>query len=381
MITQCLSIMRREIFYLWRDKGLRWILIAGPLLGILLFYSTYSRQVLKDIPTAVVDLDRSGSSREIIAQIKNSEDLEIVARPGNFDQLEELIKQGKIVVGVVIPENFAENVLLGRQARVEMILDGSNMVYATGATGALLKITRAAGARAGIKTLVARGVQPDQARNAYQAIVFREEPWFNPTLNYAFFLVVALALNVWQQCCTLAACMNIIGETGLNSWRQVKAAGISRFKLFFCKSLAHIALFMLTVLPVYVLAYAVFNFPLHCSFAVLLLFTLAFAVALHGVGTLASSISRNAVDATRFGMIIALPAFILSGYTWPLEAMPQFIRHAVKILPQTWFFQGFNFLTFKNPGWGFMSDYFLALLIIAVACYGTAALIFKVKEM
>jgi ABC-2 type transport system permease protein len=111
------------------------------------------------------------------------------------------------------------------------------------------------------------------------------------------------------------------------------------------------------------------------------LFTLAFAVALHGVGTLASGISRNAVDAARFGMVIALPAFILSGYTWPLEAMPPLIRHAVKILPQTWFFQGFNLLTFKNPGWDFMSGYFLALVSIAVACYGTAALIFKAKRL
>lgn len=373
MFKQCLSIMNHEIFHMWRDRGLRWILLAGPLLGVLLFYATYSAQVLKNIPTAVVDLDRTSASHELVEHIKSSEDLKVLACPDSFDELEELIKQGKVAAGVVIPENFAKNVSLGRQAHVEMILDGSNMVYATNATSALLKITRTAGAQAGIKALVARGIQPDQARDAYQSIVFREEPWFNPALNYAFFLVVALALNVWQQCCTLAACMNIIGEAGTKSWLQVKAAGFSRFKLFFSKSLVHIAIFMLTVLPIYVLAYWIFKFPLHCSFAALLLFTLAFAVALHGVGTLASSLSRSAVDATRFGMLIALPAFILSGYTWPLEAMPSVIQHAVKALPQTWFFQGFNYLTFKNPGWDFMSGYFLALLIIAAACYGAAA--------
>lgn len=375
VLRQPLAIMRREFFYMWRDRGLRNILLAGPLLGLLLFYATYSAQVLKDIPTAVVDLDRSVASRELAEYIKNADNLKVVAFPGSFDELEELIRQGKVVVGVVIPEDFAGKVSLSRQARVEMVVDGSNMIYATNATSAVLNVTRTVGARAGIRALAARGVQPGQAEDAYQSIAFREEPWFNPALNYAYFLVVALALNVWQQCCTLAACMNIIGETGMKSWLQIKAAGLSRFKLFFSKSAVHIATFMLLVLPVYALAYGVFKMPLACGFAGLLLFTLAFAVALHGVGTLASSFARSAVESTRLGMIVALPSFILSGYTWPLEAMPHYLQQIAWALPQTWFFQGFNYLTFKDPGWDFTSRYFLALLTIAAACYGAAAVI------
>jgi ABC-2 type transport system permease protein len=375
MLKQCLAIMRREIFYMWRDKGLRGIMLAGPLLGLLLFYATYSAQVIKDIPTAVVDLDRSSASRELVGKLENAEYLKVVAYPDSFEGAEELIKRGRVVVGVVIPEDFGKNVSLNRQSSLSVFIDGSNFIYSTNATSSVLTVTRTVSAQAGIKALVARGVQPGQAGEAYQSINFREEPWFNPTLNYAYFLVLALALNVWQQCCTLASCMNVIGETGLNSWRQIKAAGISRFRLFFSKSLAQITVFMLMVLPVYCLGFMVFKFPLACGFPVFLLFTLAFVVALHAVGTLASSFARSAVDSTRYGMIIALPAFILSGYTWPLEAMPHYFQMAVKILPQTWFFQGLNYLAFKNPGWDFMSHYFAALLAIALACYGAAAVL------
>ncbi|OPZ75501.1 MAG: hypothetical protein BWY80_00119 [Firmicutes bacterium ADurb.Bin456] len=74
-------------------------------------------------------------------------------------------------------------------------------------------------------------------------------------------------------------------------------------------------------------------------------------------------------------MIIAVPSFILCGYTWPLEAMPQIVQQVVKVLPQTWFFQGINYLTFKDPGWAFMSPYFSALLVIAAASYTVAAVI------
>ncbi|WP_066633561.1 ABC transporter permease [Desulfolucanica intricata] len=375
MLKQCLNIMHREIFYMWRDRSLRNLLLIGPLLGLVLFYATYSAQALKDIPTAIVDLDQSAASRELVSNLNYAENLKVLAYPESYDKLEELVKRGKIVVGIVIPENFGQKVGLGRQANIFTMVDGSNMIYSTNAVTAVLTVTRTVSAEIGIKSLLARGINYNQARDVYQTINFREEPWFNPTLNYAYFLVLALALNVWQQCCMLAACMNIIGERGRSSWYQIKSSGISKAKLFFSKSLIHISVFMLLVLPIYFLTFVVLKVPLRCNFFIFLLFTLLFVIALHSIGTLASSFSRSAVDSSRFGMIIALPSFILSGYTWPLEAMPHYTQQLTKLLPQTWFFQGINYFTFKNPGLDFMARYFLILSVIAVICYGVAALI------
>ncbi|MDD3269248.1 MAG: ABC transporter permease [Syntrophomonadaceae bacterium] len=370
-----LKIMRREFSYMWRDRGLRNILLLGPLLGLFLFMAIYHTQNIKDIPTAIVDLDRSSSSREIAEKMKSTEDLKVVSYPANYQQMEELIRRGEIIVGVVIPENFARDVALHRHTRILMIIDASNTAYATNASTAVLGVTRTISAEAGIKTLLAQGMDPVTARNTYMAVDFKEEGWFNPTLNYIYFLVLAMALNMWQQCCTITASINIIGETGVKSWLQIKAAGFSKGRLFFYKSLAHIITFMVLVIPVYIFAFGVFKLPLACSFGTLLLFTLLFAIALHSVGTLMSSAANNAVDSTRFGMMVALPSFVLSGYTWPIEAMPKLLQPVVWIFPQTWFFQGFNYLSFKNPGWEFMGSYFCALLIIAFICYSLASLL------
>lgn len=375
MFKKCLAIIYREFFYMWRDRSLRYILLTGPLLGLILFYATYSVPVMKSIPTAVVDLDRTPASRDLLDRFGNTEYLKVAASPDSYAEAEKLIREGSVIVGIVIPEDYAKNTALGRQTNVAIIIDGSNMAYATNATNAVLLVTRAISAEIGIKTLVARGIQPTQAQEAYQSIIFREEGWFNPALNYAYFLILALALNLWQQCCTLAACMNIIGETGMNSWTQFKALGESKLLLFAGKSVAHITVFMLIILPVFALSFYVFKLPMQCGFPLLFLFTLVFAVSLHSIGTLMSSFANNAVNASRFGMIIALPSFILCGYTWPLEAMPGYLQQLVKVLPHTWFFQGLNYLTFKNPGWGFMSHYFLAMSVIALVCYTAAAVI------
>lgn len=365
--------MHREFFYMWRDRSMRYILVIGPLLGLLLFYTLYSAQVITAIPTAIVDLDHSGASRELVDQFSNAENLKVVAFLANFAEAEMLLQKGDAIVGIVIPEDFARNTALGRQTNIAVRIDGSNFIYATNASNAVLTVTRTISAQIGVTGMVARGIQPAQAREAYQSIVFRDEGWFNPALNYGYFLILALALNLWQQFCMLAACMNIIGETGTGSWTQMKALGLSKMQLFVSKSLVHIAVFMVMALPVYALSFYIFKLPLHCSFWLLFLFTLVFAVSLHSIGTLASSLATSALNATRFGMIIALPSFVLCGYTWPLEAMPYYLQQLVKVLPQTWFFQGLNYLTFKNPGWDFMSHYLLAMLAIALICYGAAA--------
>lgn len=375
MMKQILAIMKRELFYMWHDTGLRFILLVGPLLGLLFFAGIYSHQRIDHIPTAIVDLDQSSASRQVVNELKNTQDLQAVAYLDSYDDLKDLLQKGQAVVGIVIPAHYGQDVALHRQTKVAVMIDGTNMIYATNASSAVLTVTRTLGAETGIKTLIAQGIQPTQAQEAYQSIEFREEAWFNPTLNYAYFLVLAFALNIWQQCCTLASCMTVIGENGVPSWLQIRASGISLFKFFFSKSIVHLLVFMLIVLPVYFIAFNVFKFPLAVSWPILLLFTFVFAVTLHSLGMFMSSISGNAVNASRFGMIIALPSFVVSGFTWPLQAMPQWLQPIAWFFPQTWFFQGFNYLAFKNPGWLFMSHYFLTLAMMAVLFYGASALV------
>lgn len=365
---------------MWRDKSLRLILLTGPLLGLLLFVGVYSHQRVDNIQTAIVDLDKTYASQQIINKLENTPDLKIVSYPDTYAQLEEEIRKGDVIVGIVIPENYGRDLALGRQTKVAAFIDGTNMAYATNASTAILTVTRTIGAEAGVSALVSRGVQVRQAEEAYQSIDFHEEAWFNPTLNYAYFLILAFALNMWQQFCTLGASMNIIGETGMKSWLQIKASGISTFKFFLGKSLVHIAVFMLIVLPVFVVVFGVLKFPLASEWWMLILLTLVFTVALHSLGTFMSSIANNTVNASRFGMMVALPSFIISGYTWPLESMPQWFQPLAWILPQTWFFQGINYLIFKNPGWIFIRHYLLALGLLAVLFYSAAAVITYVRQ-
>lgn len=375
-----LSIMRREFFYMWNDRGLRFILLLGPILGMLLFYGIYSAQVIKNIPTAIIDLDHSSDSREVVSDLAGADYLKIVAYPDSYQELEKMIQSGQVVVGVVIPENYGRDLGSKKGARILAIIDGSNTIYATNANNAVLGVSRTINAQAGIKTLIAGGLTTDEATDAFQRIEFEQEAWFNPTLNYAYFMVLAFALNVWQHCCMLASAMNFTGESKFSSWLQLKASGYPLNRLFLSKSLTHLAVFTAILIPIYVLAFGVFKFPLACNVAVLFLFSLVFILSIHSLGTFISTLALNAVDATRFGMIIAVPSFAISGYAWPIEAMPDALQSFAWFFPQTWFFQGFNYLVFKNPGLDYMMPYFAVLAGIAILFYLLAAMVIFIKE-
>lgn len=375
MLKQVYMILIREFNYLWRDKGLRNIILFAPLIGVAIFGFTYTAQTINAIPTAILDLDYTNHSRELVAKFAETEQLRIAAEPNSYEELEKILEKGEVVVGIVIPENYGQDISLNRQTRVLTVIDGTNMIFATNANVAVTTINKTISAEAGIKTLMANNMSMREAKEAYMGAELREEGWYNPTMNYAYFLVLALILNIWQQVCTLVASINIIGETGVPSWIQFQTSGFSKLRLFVVKSIAHITIFMLLVMPLYWLAFKAIKLPLHCSFGELLLFTFVFAIAVHSVGTMMSSIATNAVDSARFGMMVALPSFVLSGYTWPIESMPAIIQPVVKALPQTWFFQGFNSLTFKDASWSFMSQYYINLLLITIVCYAIATLV------
>ncbi len=411
-------LLKKEFLSIWHDSGMRIILFLIPLLTLGLFFWLFHLGVILHIPTAIVDLDRSAHSRQVIAEFEAAENLEILTYYDRFEELEQAIKNGEIVAGIVIPQDFGKNVSLRRSTRLLIVIDGTNMSYTTNVSTTMMEVAETLKASIGVETLLAyrpttdddlyssignltdgkdvtltdmmtnvsknetstgdleldmtlsdAGYTMSEALQIYMPITLQEEGWFNPTLNYAYFVVLGLALNVWQQCSILLFCMNIIGETGTPSWQQIKTSGFSKTRLFIEKSFVQILLTACMALVILWVAFYIFNLPTSVSFFTWIPFMLCFILALHGLGSMMSGITRNSVDATRMGMVIALPSFMISGFSWPLEEMPLLLQKIAWFFPQTWFFQGINYLSFKNPPSSLIFHYCAMLLLMAFIFY------------
>jgi len=421
-------LLKRELFLIWHDRGIRIILFVIPFLTLLLFWGIYQPGTLFHIPAAIVDLDQSANSRMVISEFESSENLDIKAYYQTFEELKEAIENGEVITGVVIPKDFGKNLELRRSTRMLMVIDGTNMAYATNASTTMMEIAETLKATTGVKTLLAyrpttdddlyssvgnltdgedvtlsdttdssssststgsleldmnlydAGYTMAEALQVYMPITFQDEGWFNPTLNYSYFVLLGVFFNIWQQCSTLLFCMNILGETGTPSWLQIKTSGFSKIKLFAGKSVLQILLVMLVAAVILFISFVLCKLPTSVSIFVWLGFLLCFTLALHGLGTMMSSVTANSLDATRLGMVVALPSFLISGFSWPLEEMPLLLQKIAWCIPQTWFFQGINYLSFKNPPAGFIGHYCLVLLLMALLFYAVGFCATYVRE-
>ena len=431
-MNECMKMFyllcRKEFLLIWHDRGMRLILFAIPFITLLLLWGIYHPGVLFHIPAAIVDLDHSAGSRMASEQFKSSENLDIQAYYASFEELEQAVQNGSIIAGIVIPPDFGKNLELRQSTRLLMVIDGSNMAYTTNTSTTMMEIAETLKVTTGVKTLLAyrpltddglyssignltdgksvtfsditqenaqqfstgnmeldmnlynAGYTMAEAMQVYMPVAFQDEAWFNPTLNYSYFVLLGLFLNIWQQCATLLFCMNIIGETGNPSWIQCKISGFSKIKLFVGKSLVQIILLMLIAAAILLISFYICHFPTSIPFSIWLGFILCFTLALHGLCSMMSSIIPNSIDATRFGMVIALPSFILSGFSWPLEEMPFWLQKLAWCIPQTWLFQGINYFSFKNPPPDFIWHYCYVLLLMALLFYGISCTAVYLRE-
>ena len=118
--------------------------------------------------------------------------------------------------------------------------------------------------------------------------------------------------------------------------------------------------------------------PLHGQLWLVLVSTVVFLIAVSGFGMLVSAIFSR-VNSIRLAMVMAMPSFILSGFTWPLQAMHPIGRVIGECLPLTWYLQAFQSITMKGAGWDVISSYIIILLLMAVICF-SLSLVFVDKR-
>jgi ABC-2 type transport system permease protein len=128
-LKQVLYITYYEIVHIFKDKILLLLIFFVPLFYAFLCGAVYSQGVLTGIPLAVVDLDNSGLSREVIKSFENCPRFSIVREITTYPLMEEGMKQSVIRAGVVIPENFEKEVALNRGAKILTVYDGSNLIW------------------------------------------------------------------------------------------------------------------------------------------------------------------------------------------------------------------------------------------------------------
>ncbi len=369
------AVIREEWLNILRDRRLFAILFLVPLLYTALFGYLYSNLRLKEIPTVVFDGDNSQLSRQIVQSFDETETFRIAKHTLSESEVERTIERGEARVGIIIPNDFSTRLKHGENVPVLTFVDGSNMLFSNSATRAANQIITTFSYGASSVKLKQQGLQDEQITATFSQIPFRSRVLYNPMFNYNEFLVYGLIGAILQQVLLLGVALTVTRDKEKGTWNRFAVWRGLPWRIAYAKTAPYFLIGLVNNVTAFTLALYVFHLPFRGLLLPAANLSISFVFALLGIGYLASLFSGNQVGSTQITMLIAVPSFLLSGFTWPFEAMPYALDVAGHLLPLTYFLDGVREIFIKGHGFETMWRDCVTLGLMGAVTYFIAFLL------
>lgn len=357
------AILRKEVIHIRRDPATRFV-FAIPLLQLLLFGYAIDTDV-KNIATVVLDLNRQKESRELIKEFESTRYFRIVSQVHSDRELERAIVSGRAKVGIKIPPDYSANLLNGRQAPVQVLIDGSDSTTAQ-------RVLNASQSLGFLKSLQKEGLTAGEL-----GVDIRPRLLFNPNLESAHFFVPGLIGIILQLVTVFLTAFAIVRERERGTLEQLLVTPVSKGGLILGKLLPYCVIGYAQTGLVLLLMVFLFGVPIHGSVALLLLLSGVFLVPALGMGIVISTFARNQGEAMQMALMVMLPSILLSGFVFPRESMPDLIYLLTFLIPATYYIEILRGIILRGAGWAGLWDEALVLLSFAVLFMVLSAVRFK----
>ncbi|HQP86564.1 MAG TPA: ABC transporter permease [Thermoanaerobaculia bacterium] len=327
-----LRAFREEVSGALRDPGALLVLVGAIALYAFFYPTPYRREVLKEVPIAVVDLDRTPLSRQLVRFADAHELVRVAAHAGSLAQAEALVRDGKAGGVLGIPEGFEREVKRGAPASVGVLADATYfLVYRQVLTGLAESVgTLSAGIE--IRRLTAQGMPEAKARSFRDPVPLVSRPLFNPAEGYATYVVPPVLILILQQTLLIGIGLRGPADLGrLGSGPLVARAAASVTG----RTLAFVALYLVHALFYFGVVARLFDFPVRGSAAAAAGLVLPFLLATSFLGLALSVLFRRREAAIQTLLFTSLPAIFLAGFSWPPSALPAWLRVASQAIPST----------------------------------------------
>jgi len=328
------TIMRKELYHIWRDpRTLAMILALPALLLVLLGYGISGES--RDTTLAVVDYSKSDASRDYINRFTASDDFEVVYDVLSEAALINLIDRDLIDVGILIPEDFARQLMSGQQATAQIYIDGS--MNPTDSLTVQLKLN-AISSMAAQDILVERVERAGLASGLTLPITGILKTLYNPNGNNKLYMIPGLIPILLQVQTLLLSALAIVREREQGTMEQLISTPVKGPELILGKLLPYFAVGMFDVLLAVLMGEFLFDVPLRGNVPLLFGVSAAFLVGALALGMVISIVAKSQLLASQLAMILTfLPSFLLSGFMYDIGNMPRPVQIVTYLIPARYF--------------------------------------------
>jgi ABC-2 type transport system permease protein len=352
----------KEFIQVYRDKRTRFVLIVPPLVQMMVFgyAATYE---IHNVPLAVLDLDNSQESRELISRFQSSPYFEVSAWLSDERQLATLIDRGQVTLALHIHPGFAQRLRKGQTAPAQVIVDGTNSNTALIALGYVSQIT--AGFAEDYQRDRLQRLAPLLAAQAPR-VELERRPWFNADLKSQWFFIPGIIGSLTLIMVVVLTAFAIVREREIGTLEQIMVTPIRPVEFILGKTLPFFLIGLADVALVAIVGTLWFQIPFRGSVAVLLFGTVLFLLSMLGVGLLISTISATQQQAMVSAFFFNMPAITFSGFGFPISSMPEALQKLSYLDPLRYFLVVLRGVYLKGVGLEVLWPQLLAMVAIGV---------------
>ncbi|MCL7453718.1 MAG: ABC transporter permease [Anaerolineae bacterium] len=370
------AIMRKEGRHIMRDRRSFILVTISPVFLLMVMAYTFMVDI-KNVAVAVMDRDRTPLSRRYIAGLGGTGDVLVRYVAGDYGQLEHWLMTSQAKAALVIPPGFEATLRSGREASIQLLVEGTEPVTANTAMAHVggytrqfaLEVAGDAAARAGL----------DLEPAALSPIDLRMRTWYNPTLEMVIgFLPALVAMVMGMPGVTTTLALTREKEHG--TLEQLIATPLRRSELLIGKLIPYVISGLFGVALCVLAAVYWFGSPFEGSLLLYLVLSVDFLLATLAIA-LVMSVFVKTQQAAQLGamLVFFFPGFFLSGIFYPLVSMQPLMKMEAYMVPTTHYVNISRGIFLKGQGLEVLWPYALALLAMGLVFMTLAILLFRKK--
>ena len=371
MRSRLLSIIRKEFIQIFRDPRTLVLIIIMPMIQLFLLGYAATSDV-KNISLAVWDQSQSTQSRALLDAFRSANYFSIDYVVGSDAEYRQLIESGDVRAALIIPPDYETRLLEGN-AQVSMVLDGSDATVG----GTALNTARLIGQSYATKVLAEQAALTGRPFSFKPPLDVRTQVWYNPDLIAAYFNVPGVIGMILYFITTLLTASSIVRERERGTIEQLIVTPIRSWELVVGKILPYSILALIDMVEVLVIGHWWFKVPIKGDLGLIFALSGLFLISSLGIGLFASTVANTQQEAFITVMVTMLPSLFLSGFFFPIEAMPKLLQYVSLIVPLRYYLIIIRALMLKGVGIAALQNEVIALTIFAVVIMGIAALRFR----
>ncbi len=377
-----IKIAKREIEFISKDKFSVTLLLILPVVVYLFLSFVYVKGAMRDIPVAVYDADHSEISRKIVSMIESSAAMKIDYYLSSGDELDNFFLNHDELAVFYIPPGFAKDIYRNKSTRLVVFTNSSNIVYGNMMYREAATIAGTVSAGITIERLEHAGIDHPTTMGLIMPVRTHSKILFNPWFNYLYYLIPGIMTVLLQMFIFFVSARAFNHEIKYGTFgNMVRTGNSSALNILTGKALAYLA-YGFAIIMLIAIIFMAFGIPFkHRVIELIVLFTF-FTLVNILLGFMLSVTIDDELVALDLAFFYNSPAFVFSGFTFPLFGMPFFNSLYGQFIPYTHFLHAyFKLYQMGTPFHYILPEMKILTIFLATGLITTyVALKLKIKE-